>query len=425
MKIRIKIKWKYSELIVFLLTIMPIIDFINGYFQNTFISLIGPLYRLILILLSMMVLIKSKNSEFVLFTFLISGYFLMHDIIYMAMDKNNNSLSVIMDKTVKYMYVIILSETLCLLVKRNRLTITVIDEIFDRLSWLFPVLLFIPKLMGAKNTSMYTESGYKGFFYSGNAVSITMVALLFVSMCFLYKRPCFRNSVRVFLCLTVQLLIGAKTNYIFSALIIGYFALKSINLTRNNNLKTLTTLILLVFCGFFAIKYCFSDEIAKILARQRYIYSSYNANFIQYLTSNRSIRIDEQLRHFLSNPFYILFGMGYRQTFDNNFVEMDYFDLLFRYGALVTVVLIIYYLTKLREGLRKKDTYLMLYLILQAFATFAGHVFCDAMTGSILALLIAHIRCTVVDRRSEIKDAPRGNCYTKLWNTRRNLQSGA
>lgn len=113
---------------------MPIIDFINGCFQDIFISLIGPLYGLILILLSMMILIQSKNREFVLFTYLISGFFLMHDIIYMVVDKNNNGLSVIMDKTAKYMHVIIQSETLCMLVKRNRLNITLIDEIFDCLS---------------------------------------------------------------------------------------------------------------------------------------------------------------------------------------------------------------------------------------------------------------------------------------------------
>lgn len=389
MKLKPRSKLSFRDWNVFLITVMPIIDCINGYFQKNFLSIIGPVYRLLIMLIAFCVIIKWGSKKTILFIFSIISYFYLHDILFIIFDNENNNFSIIAGRTLKYIYMFLIAEALRTSLKKRKISLFDIENIFSYLSWLYPILLIFPKLIGASGTSMYMQAGYKGFYYSGNAVSIAMVVSLFIAINCLYKKPCIKNTFRAILCLSVQLLIGAKTNYIFVVLILVFFAAKSINITKWKNIKILIILGILSAVGVMAIKYWFASEITKILVRQSYLFSAYNKNLVQYLTSNRSTRIKEQLDLFQSSPFYIIFGMGYRQTLKNNFVEMDYFDLLFRYGMAITIVLIIYYISFLRKSNKKE--YLILFLMVQAFAMLAGHVFCDAMSGTLLALIIAHI----------------------------------
>lgn len=393
MKVRIRNRVYFSDCILFFIIIMPIVDCINGYFQETPLSVIGPIYRLLMILLTSCVIAKCRNKKNLIFTFGVSSYFLLHDLIFIIFDSKNNNISILTERTLKYIYVILLIEALCVLITTKKINLEDIENVLGFLSWLYPILLIFPKLIGASGTNMYSDSGYKGFYYSGNAVSIAMVFSLFVAMNFLYKKPNLKNSFRAILCLAVQLLIGAKTNYIFVVLILGFFAFKVFNISKLKNLKTLVVLGVLILAGIVSIKYWFADEIAKIIARQNYLFSAYDRNWIQYLTSNRSIRIEEQLIQFNNNPINIVFGMGYRQASINNFVEMDFFDLLFRYGLIITVVLILFYFSFLKQGSYEKTNYLILYLIMLAFAMVVGHVFCDAMSGTLMALVIASLKC--------------------------------
>lgn len=393
-KLQIKTNWTVIEFFIFLIIIMPIVDCINGYFQGSFLSVIGPVYRFLMLLIAVYALLKFGSKGSIIFSLFVSAFFLLHDFLFILFDNQNNNFSIIVERTMKYIYVIIFIETLRALL-RKKITLFEIKTIFNYLSWLYPCLLIIPLLISSGGNSMYTDSGYKGFYYSGNAVSISMVVSLFVAMEFLYKNPCLKNLLRAGICLAIQLLIGAKTNYIFSALIIVFFALKAIDLSKLKNIKKLFLLAVIALISLLAIKFWFVDEIARIVSRQNYLYSALDNDWFRYLTSNRSIRIEEQLEQFKSNPFFVIFGMGYRMNLSNNFVEMDYFDLLFRYGAAITIVLVVYYLSFLKNFFSRinninKD-YFVIYIIMQMFAAFAGHIFCDVMAGSLFALVIAYI----------------------------------
>lgn len=383
---KIKLKIYYFDILFGLIMAMPIIDFINGFLYEK-ISFIGQLYRMITITVAGIAIFyygKRKEQKFLI---IFGVLFIMHDLLFILFDGDNNPISILNERTLKYIYTIVIILALISLVKCGKIAHDKIEETILYYSWTYPILLIIPKLIGASNTYMYSESGYKGFFYSGNAISITMVVMLFISMNELYKKQNSFNIIRCCLNLISQLLIGAKTNYFCAILIAIYFVIKAIKKLNLNGFKNVLLIFFIVCIGLYAITNTFASEISAIIARQNYLYQGVDGNIISYLTSNRSPRISSQWNMYISNLFYILFGMGYRKGIINNFVEMDYIDLLFRYGLVITLVYILFLCGIIIKS-NKKSPYFFLLLIILSFSMFAGHVINDAMAGCLFALII-------------------------------------
>ena len=132
-KLQIKTNWTVIEFFIFLIIIMPIVDCINGYFQGSFLSVIGPVYRFLMLLIAVYALLKFGSKGSIIFSLFVSAFFLLHDFLFILFDNQNNNFSIIVERTMKYIYVIIFIETLRALL-RKKITLFEIKTIFNYLS---------------------------------------------------------------------------------------------------------------------------------------------------------------------------------------------------------------------------------------------------------------------------------------------------
>lgn len=407
-----KSKQKTIKFLLYFVGFFPIIDFINGVFLSEGVSIpIGTLYRITLFIILLALFINDDElitSPFgILFILSMSVFFLILAIQTIYFD---NSYSVLFNDTsaiTKYLLWFLIA-LLFSKVSEHELT-----NLLIFIDVLFVIGLIIPYFLGLGNfTYANSNAGYKSFFYATNDLTYVLVILCTVLLFYLIQ--CFsKKEWSNLLILSILylancyclLLIGTKTGIVYSvaSLIVTVLYLLFFKSDIPFQIKFLLSQIILVVSIFslFWGKNLFSDMIQGTIDRITYFYDLYDGNWVKILSSSRSIYFEDAVTNFVNYPqnhWVFLFGFGVENRWSffgrsGGYIEMDFLDTFFSYGAIGTVVFflpIIYLVYRIfKNNLFNKYAFLL--FVTLGFAATSGHVFYSAMSATILGLIVSRL----------------------------------
>lgn len=293
-------------------------------------------------------------------------------------------------------------------------------EYFDKLIYtniFLIVILFTTSLSFGLAQGSYGTVGKKGLFMSLNALNIALlVGFVFILNKVVYKKSNkLMNIFMMNLILILLVLMGTKSSFIFTALILFLYLLQNITRVKHLLKYTVTSITFLVI-SFLIIQNYFMDVIKPIIDRQMYFLqtSSYNFNYLTYITSGRNhlleigsnIYLDRLsltsslfglgLFNFLSGIAGSLLSGGY---FVGNVrgIEMDLFEIFFSTGLIG--LFLIYGLFalitfKVIKNIKDKDftttPYFFSFMIMIIFSFMGGHLF-EPLASTLLSVVCARI----------------------------------
>ncbi|MBD5489143.1 MAG: hypothetical protein HDR13_10180 [Lachnospiraceae bacterium] len=386
-------KVKYSNIIMWLLIISPIIDNINGYLllteNNTSISAI---YKTITFFICVFILIKIIPTRkeigrkiLVLFFFTIQiGIFGLNDIggcIY-----NVSAL-------IKLLMPMIIIMTMIKLNYYDNTIVRCVEKICNSYCWFFPVSLIVPMLFDIGFDTYRSGFGNKGFYYAGNEISAIMVIILTMEIEKYKTDKTKLNFINIILGVAGTICIGTKASYIALAILL----LVGLSSEQNINKKLLSICLLIpsVFGGLWYITNHVNSIVQNINAiRWRYLMAS---GIVNFLLSGREVTARRVFRQVYDEDvlWKLILGIGpyvAENGADHILIEMDLFDLLVQFGGIVTVIVILFYAQYLKKALYSKKTiYIVGIILLYGISVFSGHVILAPMVGVVLAVLLLKI----------------------------------
>lgn len=375
-----------NKLIVWIIILLPLVDIINGFMLKV-ANMSG--FGIIMHTLFLLIMIKKisykkaqKNTIYIIFLIVyLSIQTLITNCFYNLSPHDNFSY------IIKYIYFFITLETLIYFKNNN----TLWKYIKKSYTWLYPLGSILPRLMGYSFSSYGSGEGALGFMYSQNSYTFVMIVSLYWSLEILFKKVNLLNIIRTILCLVSLLLIGSKSGYIFTGLVIAYLVFNNIKKHGAYNTPRVTFVILSVLIIILIIFRLYSAELNLIYTRILYFlnyygHSSFDA-ILNFLTSDRWNRIDRYFTSFSDNIFSIVFGLGYGYFENTVTTEMDIFNLIYIFGILGTIIYIITFI-KVTKIHKYKNSYKTLLIFLTTYLFFGGHVLADVMANNILAIVI-------------------------------------
>jgi hypothetical protein len=232
-------------------------------------------------------------------------------------------------------------------------------------------------------------AGTKGFFASGNGIGlyVGILTLFLISLSFYYSR--FRiHPVVIFMSISALLLIGSKTGFIFAMLSILALMLRS-----KYRVYLIPMLLLMFISSYNQLIIIITSFLDVVISRFA------NADsFLDFMASSRITYVLEALEIFHSNDPSVLrylFGAGAYLSFQEagsilrfDTLETDFFDMFFMYGFLGIFLycgFIVYGIFKFRSHFY----FILVWLMLASHSILAGHVLLNAMSLSLIAILMA------------------------------------
>lgn len=242
----------------------------------------------------------------------------------------------------------------------------------------------------------YDKAGYSGWFFSANELSSIVLILLSLTIAHLHETNK-QNTIIHFiaLCFLLSMLpmIGTKTAFSGGLLIVGAYILYLLFFAKRNSINIRFKLIFLIIISLFFIMIPFtpiSTNTTSVELNDNYLQLKRPDNYDQMITHpvlNRILSSRDIYFKKTANDFFHLsmtrqlFGLGYggNYTTEPKLIEMDFFDLLFSYGYIGFLILIMPLIKLNHLSLtRNKSISLIILqltiLLLLAIAFLAGHI---------------------------------------------------
>lgn len=398
---------KKEKIVYFILIMTLIIDAVNGFVIYTFktdYSLIGMLYRSIVICYFTFDYILARKKNFIKSIFII--LFLAFNII-IAYYLYSNSLSGVSKNFVessKVILYLLISVSLINMIKTGKIRRELLKKvIYDSVKIIFFIYIISFLLIGSRST--YGDVGYKAIFYANNALNITLIVLfIFQIEKFLTSKNTKDLFYTLFL-IAALILLGSKSSIIFIAF---YFLMKVFfQKSSAKKLKNILVFVIIGVVGYYFLNTFFNEEIQQIYYRQIYFMNKFSSSdsIFTYLVSTRNTFLSTAFSDFKSNftILRLLFGTGafYNQSIigaslgiDFKAIEMDLFDILFSYGligVIITYGFTLYVLLKNYKLMKYKERYAEIISVLSIiiFSILGGHVFSEAMSSVYLGIVLS------------------------------------
>lgn len=385
----IKIKELNKEiLIIFLLSILPIIDSINGWLVLNGGPSIGTIYKVLVIgILMLMIWISDCNILVRRILLLFSP--IIYIVIVVLINVLMGGKIINSDYPVKLIFNIML---LCLLMELLRKKVIygkTIYEILKNNCLLICIAILIPYFLGLGNNIYAGDIGYKGFYYSQNELCASLLILFYFC---LYEIICAINVKNMVLFLGVSvcmLLTNSKSAMVACGVGIVVFLVEYL---RRRESKNKIIVIFLLIIGIVVAEEFIRQQVFGFLTRQTSLARLYDNSFIAVLTSGRTYKLEDAWYQLLNSKtpiFHFLFGNGFCSE---TLVEMDFIDIFFYLGffGLLATVLFIYFIYKKSLRFFKMDhstIRLIGYLLVVGFAFVVGHVFFMVTAGCYFVLM--------------------------------------
>jgi len=412
----------YIFMIYFAIGCMAVLDTINGFFLNQGTEVyLGQLIRFVFLAVLIIYLCINFKSKFELI--IVISYFV--SILYYStlflIDSNIGDFIFDISEFSKIYLILFLILTMRIRFKVDfEGTKKIYTNLLTMNSYLFPLMLIIPKILNLGEAVYSNGAGYKGLFYANNDLSIILIALFWINIIILTKD--FKNKnvgyftnpmkkldilVRLVLILISCYLIGAKSVYAFTFVAILYFILINLSKFKIITLAKYTSLfliIILLLASYF--KELIVSSFDLFIERQSYFFmtrvdeGSLYSLFV-FLTTDRLLFVKEVLNAFyintLSHPIDILMpliGLGKSYYLTNyRLTEMDAVDFIFSYGIVLFLLFWLVIFVDIKKFIAIDSKYsvkgpvILIIFIITFFSFTGGHVIFSAMAGSIFGLV--------------------------------------
>lgn len=372
---------------MWLLILSPIFDNINGYFllsgRNSNISVIfKTIIFLFCITMSFQFMTGNKMIGIVFLILIFAIQLIVFRIKYEGLAYDISSL-------IKLMTPIVIVMAVQTLKINDRTTAMCIDRVSRFYCWFFPISLMIPAFLNIGYATYSSGEGNKGFYYAGNEIAIIMVIVFALELEKYRSNKTKVNFLNIILGVISILYIGTKTGYI--ALIV--FILAMLYSEKNINRKFLNA-ILIVPGTFLGLWYVINNVNAVTQSVHAIIwrYTTRLSKGVSFLLSGRELRIRRAFELVYSNNFIknILIGIG-TNVAENELdilIEMDLLDLFIRFGLIVSIVIISFYVKNVRQIIKgKRILYITGSLLACGASVFAGHMLFSPMVSMVLMIL--------------------------------------
>lgn len=392
-----RITFSISSVLYLMLSLTLLIDSLNGLFPNFHI---GEIFRITLFSICSSQLLKyNLKLGMMLISIII---FLLFNISLSTLFTHNFNLVQDIAVAVKSMIIFMVSSTLILLYKKNKLSFSIGDVLYNNLLY-GPFLLMLASIFGLGATSYAWDNssvGSKGTFMSLNSINVAL-AILFMYTIYniIYSKDKLKWSLLSVYVGIPMVFLGTKTSLLIIIVAPVMFVLLSRN--RKYLVKGLIGLLVLVGVGLL-FQSRIVDSIEPIIMRQLYLMEQRDLS--TYLFSTRNTRVMNIIELYLSQfSVYDLFpGKGYSISHylygmnDGSLVlpiEMDFIDIIVSYGfigILYTYIYVINILYRCKSQWDKDGQFFFWSaLIVFAYGSLAGHVFLEAISSTFFSLLLA------------------------------------
>lgn len=414
----------YIYMVYFSIGCMAVLDTINGFFLNQGTEIyLGQLIRFTFLAVLILYLFTNFTNKIELIVIISYFVSLIYYVFLFLFNSNIKDLIFDISEISKIYLILFLILTMRI---RFRIDFENTKKMYTNLlamnSYLFPLMLIIPKILNLGEAVYSNGAGYKGLFYANNDLSIILIALFWINIIILTKNYKNENTgyfikpirkidtlVRLFLILISCYLIGAKSVYAFAFAAILYFVLVNIFklkiITLTKYLSVFVVIVLLLISYF---KELIISSLNLFIERQSYFFmtrvdeGSIYSLFV-FLTTDRLLFVKDVLNSFylntLNNPLDIMMpiiGLG-KSYYLNNYrlTEMDAVDFIFSYGLILFLVFWIVVFIDFKKFLSIDNRYsvkkpvILIISIITFFSFTGGHVIFSAMAGSIFGLTAA------------------------------------
>ena len=366
-----------KNIIYYLFLILPFIDLITSFTEriNGNIVSIGTIFKGILILFSgiyILFITKSKyKKKSIIYYLLLSIFSIIHILI------GNNSYVSSVTQLIKFMFLPIIFIFLLIYNDDYKISYIEMKKILKYNVFFILTTILIAKLTntGFNSYSDTVTTGVVGWYYSANEISgiITILFPLFLEDILKNNKYSF---ILVMYVIFMMMMLGTKTPLL--GVLISLIALFIHILLKDKNKKNIFKIVF--FISYTVILF-FNSSYLSNLNSGRYI-STTNAVF-----SSRDIYLNNTTREYINhNLEEKLFGLGSTNNkVLEKYVEMDFYDLLYRYGIIGFIIFMIpffkivlkmmeYALSHLNNYNYDKMILILITMLSLLIAFFAGHI---------------------------------------------------
>lgn len=315
----------------------------------------------------------------------------------------------------KYLFFPIIVVFLINLLDSNRLDIIKMENSIKISMLIYCLLIIIAEVSGTSFLSYQNSySGKMGWFYSANEIG-TLLVILLPYMFLNFNEHKMANLIFIILSIVTVLFIGTKTSFLGVILLL---IVLFIYLFVKVDFKKKIILLLVICLSSVALFLISPPALRNIKQSFNYFLGfskaenveevPHNARLSFLIFSERADFFEAEYSKYKSlNVSGKLFGMGFANNnpdtkYQNHLVEMDYFDILFKYGLvgfIVYILPIIYILCNLFKYFRKTKfkfefydiIYLYIIILTTMISFFAGHVLGSPSVSIFLAITLAII----------------------------------
>ena len=366
-----------KKIIYYLFLILPFIDLITSFTEriNGNIVSIWTIFKGILILFSgiyILFITKSKyKKKSIIYYLLLSIFSIIHILI------GNNSYVSSVTQLIKFMFLPIIFIFLLNYNDDYKISYIEMKKILKYNVFFILTTILIAKLTntGFNSYSDTVTTGVVGWYYSANEISgiITILFPLFLEDILKNNKYSF---ILVMYVIFMMMMLGTKTPLL--GVLISLITLFIHILLKDKNKKNIFKIVF--FISYTVILF-FNSSYLSNLNSGRYI-STTNAVF-----SSRDIYLNNTTREYINhNLEEKLFGLGSTNNkVLEKYVEMDFYDLLYRYGIIGFIIFMIpffkivlkmmeYALSHLNNYNYDKMILILITMLSLLIAFFAGHI---------------------------------------------------
>lgn len=358
---------KSYKLIFIFLIIQPIIDLVTSLttkYNDSVVS-IGALSRTFimgcLFIYIFQYLLRNKRS--ILWMFICSFASIAFMLMITFLFKEPFILYEELNFALKTSYYIVMIYTVIILIDKQMINKSLIFQATTVIAFIIGISYWLAILSGTSiNSYTYGESGYSGWFYSANELSVIVIILLGLTIVQLSYQKTLSSWIAFIFILSMLPMIGTKTAFYGGMLIIFLYV---VYLLVKFNMQLFKQQGHLLFIGIIIFFICltpFSPIFSnteqldmRIKQEHRQIVENtevHDSSLMTKLLSSRNIYLQVVKDDFMhAQALRKAFGLGYAgdYTTDPKLIEMDFFDLFFSYGIIGTLFLLIPFLYLLRK----------------------------------------------------------------------------
>lgn len=376
-KIKIPKKLNYEQIIVWLFSILPAIDTLNGYLSSN----IGMTYKMLVCVVLLLAMVRNGaiRRNFVTESVIVFVY-IAFTIFFNSFVFSGKIIEI--NYPIKLFFNFIMFFLLMENYRVNNLNGYSFFKMLDNSAWMMVFCFLIPYFLKV-GSSVYGNVGYKAFFYSQNELSLVLIVLSFFCAYKMVLNPKILSFVEYGLIMVCAILLNTKSTLLICLVSFGAFLL---TVAHRGGLKQKIFIGIGLIIGVLLLKNKFISAVQASMGRYDVLKNKYyGGSILTSILSQRDLFALSAWKELTAKHtlFRFFFGNGFCSTI---LTEMDFVDIFFYLGVIGLIAVTIFFMMILKYSIPNFKTdrtcirALSFWAIL-GFIMFTGHVIFMAMSG--------------------------------------------